>query len=67
MKYCVFAKKNVIIYKNRMQGGKILKYLKTEKLKNHKPACADRYNYSENQEDNAKIFILDIQTTYIRN
>ena len=63
----MFAKKNVIIYKNRMQSSKILKNLKTDKLKNHKSACADRYNYSENQEDNAKIFIFRIQTAYIRN
>ena len=60
MKYCVFAKKNVIIYKNRMQNSKILKNLKADKLKNHKSAYADRYNRSENQENNAKIFIFNI-------
>ena len=50
-----------------MQSGKILKNLKTEKLKNHKSACADRYNKSENQENNAEILIFHIKTAYIRN
>ena len=67
MKYRMFTKKNVIVYKNRMECGEVLKNLKSEELKNHKTACADRYNYSGNKESNAKFFVFNIKTAYVRN